>query len=83
MGLGGTWRVVPSLDFDDDCLNVPGPVHVTLRQNGRFLRGEYEIQRYAVVLDLGLIGCLVQYRGCHGPFSFLPSLGKPEVAQPH
>src|SRR5215213_4080781 len=25
------------------------------------------LQRYAVVLDLGLIGCLVQYRGCRGP----------------
>ena len=26
-----------------------------------------ELQCYAVVLDLGLIGCLVQYRGCRGP----------------
>jgi len=25
------------------------------------------LQRYAVVLDVGLIGCLVQYRGCRGP----------------
>jgi hypothetical protein len=24
------------------------------------------VQRYAVVLDLGLIGCLVQYRGWRG-----------------
>ena len=26
-----------------------------------------DLQRYAVVLDLGLIGCLVQYRGCRCP----------------
>jgi predicted ATPase len=29
------------------------------------------LQRYAVVLDLGLIGCLVQYRGCRGPLLVL------------
>jgi len=26
---------------------------------------------YAVVLDLGLIGCLVHYRGCRGPLLVL------------
>jgi len=30
-------------------------------------RAQALLQRYAVVLDLGLIGCLVQYRGCRGP----------------
>jgi len=29
------------------------------------------LQRYAVVLDHGLIGCLVQYRGCRGPLLIL------------
>ena len=31
----------------------------------------FALQRYAVVLDLGLIGCLVQYRGCRGPLLIL------------
>src|SRR5215212_6289706 len=29
------------------------------------------LQRYAMVLDLGLIGCLVQYRGCCGSLLIL------------
>src|SRR5215208_7240626 len=31
------------------------------------LRLPHELQRYAVVLDHRLIGCLVRYRGCRGP----------------
>ena len=30
-----------------------------------------DLQRYAMVLDLGLIGCLVQYRGCCGSLLIL------------
>ena len=31
----------------------------------------FALQRYAVVLGLGLIGCLVQYRGCRGSLLIL------------
>ena len=39
---------------------------VSRRKALRWMGGAL-LQRYAVVLDLGLIGCLVQYRGCRGP----------------
>jgi hypothetical protein len=43
MDFNGTWHVVSSPDFEDDYLNMRVPAHVTLRQNGDFVRGEYEI----------------------------------------
>jgi hypothetical protein len=41
MGVNGTWRVVSSPDADDDYFGVPA--HVTLRQNGKFVGGEFVI----------------------------------------
>jgi hypothetical protein len=43
MDVNGTWRVVSSPDLVDDYLNEPGPARVTLRQNGRFVKGEFVI----------------------------------------
>jgi hypothetical protein len=39
----GTWDVVSSPDFDDEYLRLGGAPYVTLRQNGEFVKGEYEI----------------------------------------
>jgi hypothetical protein len=41
MEVDGTWRVVSSPDMVDDYLGVRD--HVTLRQNGKFVKGEFEI----------------------------------------
>ena len=43
MDFSGTWDVVSSPDFDDDYLKLDGAPYVTLRQNGRFVKGEYKI----------------------------------------
>lgn len=39
----GTWNVVSSPHFDEEYLRLGGQPHVTLRQNGAFAKGEYEI----------------------------------------
>jgi hypothetical protein len=39
----GTWDVVSSPDFDDEYLRLGGAPYVTFRQNGDFVKGEYEI----------------------------------------
>jgi len=44
MDFNGTWHVVSSPDFDDDYLNMRVPAHVTLRQNGDFVMGEFKIR---------------------------------------
>jgi hypothetical protein len=41
MDVNGIWRVVSSPDFHEDYLEVGD--HVTLRQNGKFVKGEFEI----------------------------------------
>ena len=43
MDFTGTWDVVSSPDFDDEYLRLGGAPYVTLRQNGEFVKGEYEI----------------------------------------
>ncbi len=43
MDFTGTWDVVSSPDFDDEYLRLDGAPYVTLRQNGRFVKGEYSI----------------------------------------
>lgn len=43
MDFPGTWDVVSSPDFDDEYLRLGGAPYVTLRQNGEFVKGEYEI----------------------------------------
>ena len=43
MDFNGTWQVVSSPDFEDDYLNLRVPAQVTLRQNGDFVMGEFEI----------------------------------------
>jgi hypothetical protein len=37
------WDVVSSPDFDDEYLRLGGAPHVTFRQDGDFVKGEYEI----------------------------------------
>jgi hypothetical protein len=49
MDVDGIWRVVSSPDFHDDYLGVSD--HVTLRQNGTFVKGEFEIGAQYGVLD--------------------------------
>jgi hypothetical protein len=41
----GTWDVVSSPDFDDEYLKLGGgrSPYLALRQNGKFVKGEYEI----------------------------------------
>jgi hypothetical protein len=39
----GTWDVVSSPDFDDEYSRLGGAPYVTFRQNGDFVKGEYEI----------------------------------------
>jgi hypothetical protein len=41
MNVNGIWRVVSIPDFHDDYLKSSD--HVTLRQNGKFVKGEFEI----------------------------------------
>jgi hypothetical protein len=41
--LTGTWDVVSSPDFDEEYLRLGGAPYVTFRQNGDFVKGEYEI----------------------------------------
>jgi hypothetical protein len=41
MDVNGTWREVSSPDFGDDYLGVRA--HVTLRQNGKFVKGKFAI----------------------------------------
>src|SRR5215213_5666235 len=43
----------------------------TTQRIGPFCPVSWLLQRYAMVLDLGLIGCLVQYRGCCGSLLIL------------
>jgi hypothetical protein len=43
MDFNGIWRVVSSPDFDDEYLRLGGAPYVTFRQNGDFVKGEYEI----------------------------------------
>lgn len=43
MDFTGTWDVVSSPDFDVEYLALSGAPYVTLRQNGRFVKGEYGI----------------------------------------
>ena len=43
MDFAGTWDVVSSPDFDDEYLRLGGAPYVMLRQNGEFVKGEYEI----------------------------------------
>src|SRR4051794_31462747 len=42
-GLWGTWDVVSSLDFEKEHLHLTGEPYVTLRQSGKFAKGEYSI----------------------------------------
>jgi hypothetical protein len=43
MDFNGIWRVVSSPDFDDEYLRLGGAPYLTFRQNGDFVKGEYEI----------------------------------------
>ena len=43
MDFSGTWDVVSSPDFNVEGLRLDGPPHVTFRQNGKYVKGEYEI----------------------------------------
>ena len=43
MDFTGIWDVVSSPHFDEEYLRLGGQPHVTLRQNGAFVKGEYEI----------------------------------------
>jgi hypothetical protein len=43
MDFNGTWRVVSSPDFEDEYLRLGGTPYLTLRQDGDFVKGEYEI----------------------------------------
>jgi hypothetical protein len=43
MNLTGTWYVVSSPDFDDEYLHMETRAHVTLRQTGNSVNGEYHI----------------------------------------
>jgi len=42
MDFTGTWDVVSSPDFDAEYLHLTGEPCVVLRQNGDFVKGEYE-----------------------------------------
>jgi len=39
----GTYYVVSSPDFDEEYLRLGGEARITLRQDGEFVKGEYEI----------------------------------------
>ena len=43
MDFTGTWDVVSRPDFDGEYLRLGGAPYVTFRQNGDFVKGEYEI----------------------------------------
>lgn len=43
MDFSGTWDVASSPDFNVEGLRLDGPPHVTFRQNGKYVKGEYEI----------------------------------------
>ena len=43
MDFYGAWRVVSSPNFEDEYLRLGGTPYVMLRQDGDFVKGEYEI----------------------------------------
>jgi hypothetical protein len=43
MDIAGTWHVISSPDFDDDYLYMETTPHVTLRQDGARVSGEFHI----------------------------------------
>jgi hypothetical protein len=51
----GTWDVVSSPDFRDEHLAVGRGIspHVTLRQNGEYVKGDYEIGAMGGTIDGG------------------------------
>jgi hypothetical protein len=53
MDFSGTWDVVSSPDFNVEGLRLAGPPHVTFRQNGKYVKGEYEIGAMGGTIDGG------------------------------
>lgn len=55
MDFSGTWDVVSSPDFRDEHLAVGRGIspHVTLRQNGEYVKGDYEIGAMGGTIDGG------------------------------
>jgi hypothetical protein len=49
----GTWDVVSSPDFEDEYLKLGGTPYVTLRHEGDFVKGEYEIGVMCGTIDGG------------------------------
>lgn len=53
MDFYGTWRVVSSPNFEDEYLRLGGTPYVMLRQDGDFVKGEYEIGVMCGTIDGG------------------------------
>lgn len=58
MDFTGTWDVVSSPNFDDEYLRLGGAPYITFRQNGDFVKGEY---------DIGVVGGTIN-GGAHSDF---------------
>jgi hypothetical protein len=59
----GTWDVVSSPDFDDEYLRLGGAPYVTFRQNGDFVKGEYEIGVMGGTINGGAHSDFVDFQG--------------------
>jgi hypothetical protein len=54
---------VSSPDFDDEYLRLGGAPYVTLRQNGEFVKGEYEIGVMSGTINGGAHSDFIDFRG--------------------
>jgi hypothetical protein len=63
MDFYGTWRVVSSPNFEDEYLRLGGTPYVMLRQDGDFVKGEYEIGVMRGTIDGGAHSDFVDFQG--------------------
>jgi hypothetical protein len=61
----GTWDIVSSPDFDNEYLRLGGAPYVTLRQNGEFVKGEYEIGVMCGTINSGAHSDFIDFGGSH------------------
>jgi hypothetical protein len=59
----GTWDIVSSPDIDDEYLRLGGAPYVTLRQNGEFVKGEFEIGVMSGTINGGAHSDFIDFGG--------------------
>lgn len=78
MNFSGTYHVVSSPDFADEHLGLGKGAHVTLRQNGEFVRGEYEIGVQGGTINGGVHSDFIEF-DFHGNDEMEEAFGEGEA----